>query len=113
MPSPAATTAMGIGPSSRGRGTLRPNRFSSPYASALAVAAAIGAESASAAASAVPTRATTAGGALVDSDANTTATNPHGATTRNKVSPHGRGANRASNPTAQIPQSSTAAQRAG
>src|SRR3954451_12608343 len=101
MPSPAATTAMGIGPRRRGRGTRKLNRFSSPYASALAVAAAIGAESASAAASALATTATTAAVALVDRDANTTARNPHGSTTRNKVSPHGRGANRANNPTAQ------------
>ena len=69
-------------------------RCSSPYASALAVADATGADSARTAAMPLPTSASAADAALVDVDDNTTRANPHGATTRNSVSPHGRGANR-------------------
>src|SRR4051794_11165015 len=105
-------TATGIGPSSNGIGIRSRKRCSSPYACALAAADAAGEESARTPATQLDAMASTAEVALVDADDAATHTKPHGAATRNSVRPHGRGANNANNPAAQITQRKAPARRA-
>ena len=105
--------ATGIGPKSNGVGIRSGKRTSSPYASALAARTSTGADSASAAAAPVPTIASTNAPVVVDDNDNNTVTTPSGATMRNKVRPHGRGANSASNPPAQASHNNASAVHAG
>src|SRR5690242_10980216 len=106
-------TANGTGPRKSAGGIRSGKRISSPYASAFPAAWAIGAESAKTAATthAVMASAATPPSVLaLEMIARSTAA---GATTRNAVSPQGRGASNAINPTAHAAHNNTAATRAG